>query len=117
MSLFLSECIHPLLFILFYSLLIICIYHAFFASVLLSAKRISIICSDALKGSCTLEKVLVFKFYSVCDFFFSTSTFNNCTVWFGFIFFSIVELFVFLKPALKNSLRWQPFKICDFLLQ
>lgn len=110
MSLFLLKCICSLLFILFSLLHVIYVHNVFCTSVLLLAERISIICSDALKRSCglaaVLERVLIFKFCSVCGFFSSISTFNDCRVWFGFIYFCIV-LFVFLKPAVENKSVWQ----------
>lgn len=111
MSLFLFKCIYPLLFILFHSFHVIYIHGVFCTSVLLLAKTISIICSNALKSFCglaaVLERDLIFKFYSVCGFFSSISTFSDCSVWFGFIYSSIVELFVFLKPSVENKSVWQ----------
>lgn len=86
---------------------LIYINNVFCTSALLLAKRISIICTDALNSSCRLaamvERGLIFKFYLVCGFFSSISTSNDCSVWFGLIYFSIVELFVFLKPAVENK--------------
>lgn len=63
-------------------------------SVLLSAKKIPIRCpKEFLWAGWSAEKD--FYFFSINHFF--TSIVNHYTIWFGFIYFSIVELLYLLN--------------------